>query len=474
MNDNKNWKEEQEKKLNEINKMIIDIGEEYRTSPELIAEHLNFAAKFYKYSFRNTMLILNQNPNAVYIQSFAAWKKMGANVLKGAHGMKLLTPVLVTFLKVPLQDLSPTQLAWASENYDINKIEYVNIQLMYATPKQKYKYKANLYESVKKIRYKIGTVFDISQTDYPKEDYPKLFDMGYSSEQHKYIVEGLIDYYKSMGHMVKYADNNSIALRGYFVHDTKEIVLNCLMEDTAQLSTMTHELGHYLFEHGSKNINSSTAQKELEADCISIMLQSYYGIELLESRKRHLADHYRAFEGDLIKEGPKEEDMFEKMEEILSSAQRIFKDNIEAIDMYVRLSIFNHTATPEEKMFKMLPEANVSYEVIEFANAVEMGEIYTSIKTPQEAIKIYENIKKNPEAMPGIDVTVTLDADGEFKKRFPIMRNDIIDIQPGDFDETNLAAEAIDKIAELINYVSDFASYDVKGNIPADMNTLIV
>lgn len=474
MKEKKDWKAEQENKLDEASKLIKEIGETYRTDPELIAEHLAFAAKFYKYSVKNTMLIRAQNPGAIYIQSFAAWKKMGVNVLKGMHGMKILTPVLVTYLKVPLQDLSPTQLSWAQENIDISRSDHVNIQLMYASPLQKYKYKANLYESEKKIKYKVGTVFDISQTDYPKEDYPKLFDMGYSSDQHKYIVEGLINYYKSLGHMVKYDDEYGLLLRGTYSSGSKDIKLNLLLEDTAQLSTLTHELGHYLFEHGNKGLNKSTSQKELEADSISVMLQSYYGIELLESRKTHLADHYKHFESELLKDGPEKEDIFEKMEEILSSAQRIFKENIEVMDMYVRLAIFNHTATPEEKLFKMLPEAYVSYEISEYANAVEMGEVYSSINTPEEAIEIYEKLKERPDANPGIDVTVTLDADGDFKKKFSVMRNDNIDIKEEDFEGTDLAAEAVDKIAALVTYVSDNAAYNVKNAMPLKCASLTV
>ena len=472
MIDKKDWKAEHEKKLEEASKMIMEIGEFYCTSPELIAEHLEFAARFYKYSFRNTALIKMQNPNSVYVQSFAAWKKMGVTVLKGKHGMKILTPVMVTYLKVPLQDLTPEQLAWAQENIDISRTDYIHIQLMYASQKQKYKYKANLYESTKKMNYKIGTVFDIAQTDYPKEDYPKLFSMGYSSDQHKYIVEGLIDYYKSMGHMVKYDDDYGLLLRGTFNSASKDIKLNLLLEDTAQLSTLTHELGHYLFEHGSKNQNKTTDQKELEADCISIILQSFYGLELLESRKKHLADHYKAFENELIKDGPKKEDIFEKMEEILSSAQKIFKENIDSIDMYVRLAIFRHTATPEEKMFKMLPEASVTYEVIEHVDAAEMGEVYNSINSPEEAIKIYNKLKDDPNMNPGIDVAITLDVDGDFKKCIPIMRNDRIDIKEAYFEETDFAAQAIDKIADLVTYVSDNTSYHVDNNFSLKLKSL--
>jgi len=47
--------------------------------------------------------------------------------------------------------------------------------------------------------------------------------------------------------------------------------------------------------HSSKEaLRLPTPIAEMEADAISIMLQKHFGIDLTDSRKRHLTDNYRA------------------------------------------------------------------------------------------------------------------------------------------------------------------------------------
>lgn len=71
--------EEQSQKRNAIDiakEHIQQLCEGFQQSPEKIAEYLTFAAQFYNYSARNTMLIYHKNPMPFLFpveQSFKKW-----------------------------------------------------------------------------------------------------------------------------------------------------------------------------------------------------------------------------------------------------------------------------------------------------------------------------------------------------------------------------------------------------------------
>ena len=145
-------KSEEQKK--EIQKKVIDIAENFKENAQDFAEYLKFSSKFYNYSARNTMLIYSQNPGACFCNSYKTYKDMGYQVKRGEHGMKILVPTLKTFLNI--------NDSWTS--------------LSQATTEQKALYKQGKIQSQQKLYFKIGTVFDISQTNCPKKDYPRYFD----------------------------------------------------------------------------------------------------------------------------------------------------------------------------------------------------------------------------------------------------------------------------------------------------------
>ncbi len=55
-------------------------------------KYLSFQSQFYNYSFRNTMLIYIQNPEASFVKGFKAWNQLGRYVKKGAKGLAILAP----------------------------------------------------------------------------------------------------------------------------------------------------------------------------------------------------------------------------------------------------------------------------------------------------------------------------------------------------------------------------------------------
>lgn len=257
---------------NELQQKVIDLAENFHQNPEEIAEYLKFSTRFYNYSSRNTMLIYKQNPGAVFCNSYKAYQDMGYSVKRGEHGMKILVPTYKTYLKVG-DDLIP---------------------LSNATSEQKGLYKSNKIEAEKYLFFKIGTVFDIAQTNCPAEDYPKYFDIGYSSEQHAQIYNILKNYCQDNLNCPVYENAfSSVNLRGYYEPITNSISISGNFEDSTKLSILSHEAAHaMLHNYQEMEVGRADSQVEFEADATSIMLQSYFGVEIPESRLRHLSSCY--------------------------------------------------------------------------------------------------------------------------------------------------------------------------------------
>ena len=314
------WIEKAKEKQKFAREQVETIAKEFRTNPEVITEYLQFGSKFYQYSPKNTMLIYAQNPGATYVQSFKAWKDEGFPVKKGEHGLAVYVPVKTTLLK-------------------INENEYV--QLRYATKEQKEAMRSGKIESITKLNFEIGNVFDISQTNFPPERYPEFFDVGYPSEKHHAISKALTEYAQEhLKYDVNTSDLKSISLRGTHNGTTKKIHVNQLLNDTMYLSTLSHEIGHAIAGH-SPGSQKSVAQKEYEGDCFSILLYSKLGLEINDARKRHFSENFREYEEELkaryqgLDPEEMEKSINQEMESSFSHVFSKFGQEIENMQSYI-------------------------------------------------------------------------------------------------------------------------------------------
>lgn len=254
----------------DLQQKVIDLAENFKQNPQDIADYLIFSSQFYNYSSRNSMLIRSQNPGAILCNSYKQYQNMGLQIKKGEHGMKILVPTYKTYLKID-GDL---------------------VSLSNATAEQKKAYKENKIESTQKLFFKVGTVFDISQTNCPVKDYPKYLDLGYKSEQHAQIYNTMKNFCEQQLNCPVHENAfSSVNMRGYYEPNTNSISLSGNFEDTTRLSILSHELAHAVL-HNDVKLERPTEQMEFEADATSVMLQSYFGIEVAESRLRHLSDSY--------------------------------------------------------------------------------------------------------------------------------------------------------------------------------------
>lgn len=256
----------------EAKEVVRNITKSYAADPTKFVEFADFVERnSYRYSYKNTLLIKLQNNGAIMCQSFGAWKKKGAMVLKGQKGMKVWTPTPYTMV-------------------DTSGDETYKTPLSKLTPEQKKKYEAGEYKSRKGMSFKLGSTFDIAQTDVPAEKYPEILSRGSESKDHAKAFEALRKFAEDSGIPVVFGDAeseiNGAALFGYYSPSTNEIHLARNLKDTQLLSVGSHELGHALMHNNAPN--KDTEQKEIEADIFSILLDRHFGLEVEETRKAHL------------------------------------------------------------------------------------------------------------------------------------------------------------------------------------------
>lgn len=296
----------------QMKETLLNLSQSYVRNPKLIAEFFAFSSSFYQYSVRNNMLIFAQNPNAMFVQSYPAWKKMGANVLRGQKGIKIMVPVDKTFLKLGKDKVIP---------------------LSEADRKTVAAFKKGEIESFTKKFFKTGNVFDISQTDFPKERYPQLFHMGYDSEYHSRLFDALSEFAATtLSCPVQIEDMQSISLRGKYIPGANEIHINHLLNDTQRLSTLAHETGHAMIHHTPDG--KSPAQIEFEGDCVGIMLESRFGIMPTDIRKDHLAQHFSVLKNELAVNTSLT--VPAQLDKIISNVYDIYNKNILALDDIVK------------------------------------------------------------------------------------------------------------------------------------------
>ena len=295
--------------------LVKEIAQTYRDDPDTIAELLAFGSRFYQYSLNNMALIYAQNPNATYVQSFVRWKQEGYSVRKGQKGLYILVPYKKKYAEI---------------NGELMRIDLIRDKALLAGIKQ------GRYPIRERVTgYGHGSVFDISQTTCPPEDYPKYYSMGFSDARYDDFSIGLAEYAeRELMTDVKYVDLQSIALRGQNLVGRNEIRINELLKGEERLSTLIHEIGHQLMHQDLATVDvSKTNRIEFEADAFSIMLEAYFDMPLTDARKRHIAANYRSMVHDLQDKEP--DTWEEKLDGIVNGAYNTFRKTVGDIKTYI-------------------------------------------------------------------------------------------------------------------------------------------
>lgn len=299
-----------EQKKQEADVRIQKLAESFEQDPAAIAEYLQFRGRFHQYSNRNMMLAYCQNPAAQYLGSFSFYREQGYTIRKGEHGMTILAPIVYKEYRTSRHSI------WRPLNKS-------------TPPEDRIMVRSGAYESRDTLTgWRTTTVFDITQTTCPPEDYPRLMGYGYQSTPHAILYQQMQGLCAQVGRPVREAALPA-NLRGQC--SAHEICINRAMGDTQKLDTLLHELGHAQLGHVGADL--STAQKEFEADAFSILMSYRYGLDVPKARQAHLADAYNTYRQELLKaEKPVEIDrMMERVDaqfERMSTRLEAFLDAV--------------------------------------------------------------------------------------------------------------------------------------------------
>ena len=225
---------------------------------------------FNNYSLNNQYLIWLQKPDSKYVTSFNAFSKMGYYINKGEKGIKILFPVFLKFIKVDTNDsqfkIKPIYLLTEEELKKLKDKEDNSVTF--------YKEKATYF--------KVGNVFDVSQTTMPFEEIDSSLNPILEDSRADGITDIFIKAIYKDGIKVKYEDIDSGA-KGYCDFNNKTIVVKKNLSDLMRLKVIIHEYAHSLahthLKDNNKEYQEHREQYESEAEAIAYVVSKYLGLD---------------------------------------------------------------------------------------------------------------------------------------------------------------------------------------------------
>ena len=235
---------------------------------EMYTTYLRTMAKFYNYSFNNTLLIAMQRPDATLVAGFNAWKnKFNRYVKKGEKGIQIIAPALIKEVEEREKIDKDTGLAVLNENGEpeMERVEYV-------IP-----------------RFRVTTVFDVSQTDGEPIPSLEVNELTTSVKDYALLTAAI----KQVSPVPIRFDEIEGEAKGYYSDADKEICIQVGMGESQTIKTMIHEVAHAMLhnsdlmkQHGEEKDRFT---KETEAESIAFTVCSALGIDTSDYSFPHVA-----------------------------------------------------------------------------------------------------------------------------------------------------------------------------------------
>ena len=227
---------------------------------ERYKEYLKVMSKFHNYSFRNTVLIAMQKPDASLVAGFSAWKNnFERNVMKGQKGIKIIAPSPYK-IKQEMQKIDPhTQKPIiGKDGKPVTEEKEITIPA-----------------------YKVVSVFDVSQTE-GKE----LPDIAVDE------LTGDVDRYKDFFAALEKTSPVPIAFEnieggshGYYHLEDKRIAINEGMSELQTLKTAIHEIAHAKLHDVDLNApleeqnRVDRRSREVQAESVAYTVCQHFGLD---------------------------------------------------------------------------------------------------------------------------------------------------------------------------------------------------
>ena len=225
---------------------------------EMYTTYLHTMAKFHNYSFNNTLLIAMQRPDATLVAGFQAWKnKFNRYVKKGEKGIQIIAPAPIKEVEEREKIDKDTGLAVLNENGEpeIERVEYV-------VP-----------------RFRLTTVFDISQTDGEPIPSLEVNELTASVKDYALLTAAI----EQVSPVPMRFDEIEGDAKGYYSDADKEICIQVGMGESQTIKTMIHEVAHAMLHNSDlmkqRGEEKDRLTKETEAESIAFTVCSALGID---------------------------------------------------------------------------------------------------------------------------------------------------------------------------------------------------
>lgn len=267
----------QQELINELTEKMNENIKNYKTNPKDELELLKYISQFSKYSIKNTLLIQSQYKGAWGVASYKQFKEKGYQVQKGEKALRIFAPKI--------------QKGFIDEN---NQFKF----LKHATKQQKEKIRnKELKVSNRTVGFIAVPVFDVTQTDCPPEDYPKLFPnrpenfeyQGTQSEL-KSLEQAIHQYANDTNLDIQYGKTDSSA-KGYYVPAHHSIMIKDTLPKTEQVKVLLHEIAHAEMHNigalkEKPNINTNI--KEYQAEMTAYVVSNQFNLDTEDYSTRYL------------------------------------------------------------------------------------------------------------------------------------------------------------------------------------------
>lgn len=201
------------------------------------------------YSFRNTMLVYVQNPNATIVKGFCDWNKLGRGVKKNPKTIFIYTPIKHKKQKA----IEGQQSVDGKEEKERNN---------------------NAIETIEGITYKRVAVYDIGDTYIKKGNkrIPILDDVlenDTTGELYKSLVE--------ISPVPIIIEEINSMKKGYYDKTNKKIVLKESLSQDDKTSVLIHELCHCLYDNFVYKTERN--KSEIFVESVAFLVADHFGFD---------------------------------------------------------------------------------------------------------------------------------------------------------------------------------------------------
>ncbi len=222
---------------------------------ERYLKYLTFLSKFHNYSWRNTVLIFSQRPEATLVAGFNDWKnKHNRYVKKGEKAIRIIAPYYKKFqAEVDVLD---------------NNGNAVIVNGKHLTEKKE----------IEKMLFRAVSVFDVSQTD--GEPLPQLtYELQDTVKNYQELFTAISSFSE---YPIEFEDISGGA-KGYFNFFDQRIAINNGMSESQTIKTAIHELTHSRLHNpnigSDKQNKTSRANEEVQAESVAFVVANHFGID---------------------------------------------------------------------------------------------------------------------------------------------------------------------------------------------------